>query len=104
MLPASSALAEGRTRIARPRFADYGPATYTLNPSQKPKAIDITHKSRIGSNKYGPVVTDLGIYELKGDELKIAMCESKYGRPKNFESTAENHVIVNVLKRVRLGK
>jgi RNA polymerase sigma factor (sigma-70 family) len=81
-----------------------GGPTYILKSSQTPKEIDITYKRRISNTKYGPVVTDLGIYGLRDDELKIAMCESKYGRPKDFESTEENNIILHVFKRVRLGK
>ncbi len=85
------------------RIRGISPTSYTLDPSQTPKSINMTYKSRIGNNKYGPEVTDPGIYELKGDELRIAVRKSEHGRPRSFESTEDNHTIVTTLKRVRLG-
>jgi RNA polymerase sigma factor (sigma-70 family) len=78
--------------------------TYTLSAFETPKAISLTYRSRKSNTEYGPVVTDLGIYEIKGDNLTIALRKHEYGRPKEFQSTAENHTIVRVFKRVRLGQ
>jgi len=78
-------------------------ATYKLDPSQMPKAIDLIRKSP-RSNEAEKVVTLHGIYELKGDDLKIALPPDGGERPKNFDSTAENHTAVNVLKRAHGAK
>jgi uncharacterized protein (TIGR03067 family) len=76
-----------------------GKMTYTLDPSQKPKAIDVTHKS---SRQKGEVVTNQGIYELKGDELKIVLRAKGGERPKEFEAKDANTTLT-VLKRIKIG-
>ena len=53
--------------------------TFKLNKTAKPRRIDITEED---SGE-----TSLGIYELKGDQLKICYCESATVRPETFESS-----------------
>ena len=61
-----------------------------LDPSTKPKSIDIIEEKK----------PDPGIYELDDDLLKI--CSMKSGdRPKEFKSTKENKAIIIELKRVK---
>jgi uncharacterized protein (TIGR03067 family) len=62
---------------------------FKLDASKKPKAIDVDMNGKIGK----------GIYELKGDTLKIAHGEEGDPRPKNFESKEGSNVSVVVLKR-----
>jgi uncharacterized protein (TIGR03067 family) len=64
--------------------------TYTLDPTKKPKAVDVD----FGDKKKGT-----GIYELDGDTLKIAHGDFGDPRPKDFVSKEGSHVTVMVLKR-----
>ena len=67
-------------------------ATFKLDPAQRPATIDLTDRSK---------ETLLGIYELKGNVLKLCIAENpKDPRPKDFTSTKENKLTVLELKRV----
>jgi uncharacterized protein (TIGR03067 family) len=72
--------------------AEYG---LKLDPSQKPKTIDIRHQGG------GDARTELGIYELDGDNLKICNDDPGLNRPSEFVSTAENGFELWILKRVK---
>jgi uncharacterized protein (TIGR03067 family) len=61
------------------KVADYG--TVKLNPSAKPKTIDITGTE--GPNKGR---TFLAIYERKGDTLRVCYDLSGKNRPKEFKT------------------
>ena len=52
--------------------------TFKLDPTKKPKTIDLTLDDKTSS----------GIYELTGDTLKIALAEPGKARPKDFNGTA----------------
>src|SRR5262245_72416 len=66
------------------------PAAYQLDPSKKPKEIDIMPEGKDKTLK--------GIYTLEGDTLK--MCVSEKGvRPKEFKPDAESKTGVMTLKR-----
>jgi uncharacterized protein (TIGR03067 family) len=72
--------------------------TYKLNPGTKPKQIDITVvPPKVGGNVDHAVL--LGIYELKGDALRICIGHSGKDRPKDFEAGAGRNVFT--LKRVK---
>jgi uncharacterized protein (TIGR03067 family) len=57
--------------------------TFKLNPSAKPKTMDIT-----GTDGPNQGTTFLAIYELAGDTLKICYDLSGDERPKEFKSNA----------------
>jgi uncharacterized protein (TIGR03067 family) len=63
---------------------------YTLDPTARPKAIDITDKDR----RRTP-----GIYSLDGDTLKVCMNEGRKERPTAFASKQGTHLSVWVFKR-----
>jgi uncharacterized protein (TIGR03067 family) len=67
--------------------------TYKLNPDKSPKEIDVD----FGDGKAGK-----GIYELKGDTLKVAH-GSKPGspRPRDFTSKEGSGVLVAEFKRAK---
>ena len=65
--------------------------TYKLDPSKKPKAIDVDIMDKKG----------LGIYSLEGDTLKICHSEVGEERPTEFESKEGSNVTLVVLKRVK---
>ena len=74
----------------------------SVDPFQTPKAMDLTTLVRDGTDA-GRWLLSLGIYELRGDELKIAIRPNqRFQRPKDFASTAENPVLVTILKRAKL--
>jgi uncharacterized protein (TIGR03067 family) len=70
--------------------------TFVLDPSQKPKAIDMTLKK---GGQAGQVI--LGIYSLDGDNLKLCMNQPGLERPKEFVSKAESRVVLIMLKRAK---
>jgi uncharacterized protein (TIGR03067 family) len=68
-------------------------ATFKLDPKQKPPAIDI-----IPDGKADRTVP--GIYELKGDELKLCWNKGgKEGRPAEFVSRPDTRNVLWILKR-----
>jgi uncharacterized protein (TIGR03067 family) len=73
---------------------EYAKMTMKLDPSTDPKCIDITVTAGVQKD----VVME-GIYELKGDELRI--CAKVFGkdRPGKFESTDGSSVVLIVFKR-----
>jgi uncharacterized protein (TIGR03067 family) len=71
-------------------------ATYKLDPSKKPRRIDL--KPTTGEYKGK---TLLGIYELDGDKLKLyAANEPGDDRPTEFKSSDDKNVVY-ILERVK---
>ena len=68
--------------------------TIDINPTKKPKTIDV--KPASGSNKGK---TLLGIYELDGDSLKICLAPPGKDRPTAFSTAAEDGQQLVVYKR-----
>jgi uncharacterized protein (TIGR03067 family) len=72
-----------------------GICDYKLNPLGSPKEIDVIPRD-------GPVQekdqTFVGIYELKGEELRIGVAGPGQARPANFEDATS---AVLVLKRAK---
>ena len=68
--------------------------TIDINPTKKPKTIDV--KPASGSNKGK---TLLGIYKLDGDGLKICLAPPGKDRPTAFTTAAENGHQLVVYKR-----
>ncbi|MCX6875980.1 MAG: TIGR03067 domain-containing protein [Verrucomicrobia bacterium] len=65
--------------------------SYTLDLTKKPRCIDLTE---------GIQKTNLGIYELEGDNLKICIPEGRGGRSTAFESKPDSvNDILFILKR-----
>jgi uncharacterized protein (TIGR03067 family) len=69
---------------------------YKLDPSKKPKAMDTTHEIDPGKP-----ISQLAIYALDGDELKLCLEAAGKPRPTKFESKAGDTTIVWVLKRAK---
>jgi uncharacterized protein (TIGR03067 family) len=63
--------------------------TFTIDSAKKPKEIDFKVKR-------GP---SAGVYEVKGDELKLCIADKK--RPTELSSTAKNEQVLIVLSRVK---
>jgi len=67
-----------------------------IDPSKSPKTIDVTMTE--GPNK-GAVM--LGIYEFKGDTLKVCFAADGKARPTEFKSPPGSQTFVNIHKRVK---
>src|SRR5262245_57706066 len=69
----------------------------TFEPGKKPKWITLTPLGKTAPAR-------VGIYELKGDTLKLAMASAKRkeGRPKEFKAGPGVNFVT--LKRVKAGK
>jgi uncharacterized protein (TIGR03067 family) len=73
-----------------------GSGTFKVDPSKKPKTIEITVK------KGGDTTTVKGIYELEGDTLRVCHFtgpKAETNSPVKFEATADTTVVV--LKRAK---
>jgi uncharacterized protein (TIGR03067 family) len=68
-------------------------STFKLDPSKTPKTIDIA-----GKEEDFPI---LGIYEVKGDNLKICISGAGEKRPTEFKSEKSSPHFLYVLKRVK---
>ena len=76
--------------------------TFTIDPSKTPHAIDI--KLTEGEDEVTGK-TALGIYELKGDELK--WCSAQPGsenRPKSFDVVDTEHMLVTARRAAPAGE
>jgi uncharacterized protein (TIGR03067 family) len=73
-------------------------STYKLDPTAKPKTIDIIHRPPDQEEEKA-----LGIYKLEGDTLTICAPRDPNAkeRPKEFESKEDSGIILMVLKRVK---
>jgi uncharacterized protein (TIGR03067 family) len=79
---------------------DVGTWTFKLNPAKSPKAIDATLQLGHGRTERPA----LGIYELKGDELKLCFAQGKGDRPTAFASNpglAQNLIVLKRQKKER---
>ena len=66
---------------------------YTLDPSMKPKTIDLTLPSN------GTAIPCIGIYQLDGDTLKICFGEKGQARPTEWTSPKGSRLTLFVLRR-----
>jgi uncharacterized protein (TIGR03067 family) len=85
-----------RVRIAGKGLLPAGQSsdsTFRLDPSQKPKAIDVTEEGHDG------LQTLKGIYMLDGDSLTICVAFKGEDRPKEFKVKAKSSTMLMVLKR-----
>ncbi len=73
-----------------------GKATFIIDPTKKPKTIDLTFTE--GNNKGQ---TYHGIYEVGKDNRKICYPPLGQKRPTEFSSTPEDGHILAVFKRVK---
>jgi uncharacterized protein (TIGR03067 family) len=84
---------DGKMTRKSPRGEQH--STYKLDPSKKPATIDVTAQ---GGQRDG--MTMKGIYEVKGDELKICLAFMPDAeRPKAFASEDGSGNILLTLKR-----
>jgi uncharacterized protein (TIGR03067 family) len=70
--------------------------TSEINPTKKPKAVDLTMTEGDDKGK-----TFLGIYEFGDDTRKVCLAGAGKERPTEFSSTAGSEHILAVLKRVK---
>jgi uncharacterized protein (TIGR03067 family) len=66
-------------------------ATFTIDPTKKPKWID-----QVFTDKDGKTVVRPGIYELEGDTLKLAFDKE---RPKELKTAADSNLNITIYKR-----
>ena len=69
--------------------------TYSVNPTRKPKTIEIW------PDKADDKTTLLGIYEVNGDQLKLRIGLESGQRPKNFGKSGESVYLAAELERQR---
>jgi uncharacterized protein (TIGR03067 family) len=75
---------------------DYGGFTVKLDPSKNPKAIDMV--VNMGERKDTQIP---GIYEFKGDDLRICSKLDANERPMKFASPENENQVLMTLKRVK---
>ena len=69
--------------------------SYKLDPSKKPKTIDLDRTSGPDKDR-----KQVGIYELTGNTLRICACEAGNDRPTDFDTNDKPGYTVLILKRV----
>ncbi len=69
--------------------------TSVIDPTKKPKAIDLTEKEADDTEK-----TALGIYEIGDDERKVCYAKAGMERPDDFSAPAGSGRLLAVLKRL----
>ncbi|HVS33990.1 MAG TPA: TIGR03067 domain-containing protein [Gemmataceae bacterium] len=70
--------------------------TFKIDPTTKPKSIDITQTNGPNAGK-----TSLGVYDLDGDTLKICWAPPGKDRPTDFKSAEGSGVLLAVHKKVK---
>ncbi len=75
---------------------DYAKLTYKLDPTTNPRSIDIT----VAAGNQKDTVLE-GIYEVKGDELRLCVKVIGKERPAKFASPEGENIALVVLKRVK---
>jgi uncharacterized protein (TIGR03067 family) len=83
---------DGKYTVTVGKEVDQG--TVKLNPSAKPKALDITGTD--GPNKGKTILT---IYELDGDTLRVCYDLSGKSRPTEFNTKADTQLFLVTYKR-----
>ncbi len=91
----SRLILEGNKFIAKSELGEL-PGTFEIDPTKKPKTIDISLP--VGQGK---VAKMLGIYELEGDIYKIASAPEAEGRPTSFASKPGTRGGLQVMERVK---
>jgi uncharacterized protein (TIGR03067 family) len=86
---------EGRVSVRRGDKV-IGGGTIKLNPTKKPRAIDITFTEGEGKGK-----TALGIYEIEGDAFRVCVARVGDERPAEFAARAGSGRILIVYQRVK---
>ena len=72
------------------------PCEITIDPAKEPKQIDILMKNEKGERTF------LGIYEIKGDTLKVCYFHLKNGRrPTEFSTNDDSRIAYIVLSRAK---
>ena len=87
---------KGDTYTVTPRPGVTIEGTFKIDPTAKPKAVDITQTS--GENKGK---TSLGIYEIDGDTLKMCWAPPGKDRPTEFKSAEGSGILLAVQKKVK---
>ena len=72
-------------------------ATFKLNPATKPKSLDLRSSGKSGS-KWG-TKTHLGIYELRGEILKLCWSNKEDERPSQFATEPKSDQVLLLLER-----
>jgi uncharacterized protein (TIGR03067 family) len=71
-------------------------SVFVLDPSKKPKTIDLTYEEPPGSKH-----TALGVYELDGDTLKWCFGDDPSTRPTGFDTSLGSGAKTSILQRVK---
>jgi uncharacterized protein (TIGR03067 family) len=74
--------------------ADDWKASFKLNTGKNPKEIEFKVEQGVNEGQ-----TLLGIYELKGEELKLCIGSPQSKRPAKFATTKNDNFVVWVLQR-----
>jgi uncharacterized protein (TIGR03067 family) len=72
------------------------PATFSLDPGQKPAAITLKPPQKPGGPKEAEIQ---GIYQFEGEKLKLCLNQPGMPRPTEFKSSKGGEVVLFVLAK-----
>ncbi len=82
---------DGSQFVVRKGLTIVEEGSYTVDPSKKPKAIDLTITKGPDAG-----MRQLGIYEVTGDTLRVCLAEpGSTKRPKSFNATSGHLLVQN---------
>jgi uncharacterized protein (TIGR03067 family) len=101
-VPREAAVVVAGTKLTFNEGGRTSEATFTFDPTQKPKHIRMNHGKLAGKP-----VRSIGIYEFDGDKLKVCLGPAEGKRPKEFSTkggTLEKPLILIVYGRPKKDK
>jgi uncharacterized protein (TIGR03067 family) len=87
---------KGNKYVYKAGDKDVGEGSFEIDVAKNPKTIDVS-----GTTKDGKVEKTIGIYELKGDTMRVCFVPAGEERPKEFATKADSKAAILEYKRTK---